>query len=118
MYCQWHMAESHFLETWSDARALDGTASIIQPLIAPLYYTHSAHELIAAFSDKPGQPDYDAVHSYWTEASAHLPTDIDAGWRKWLNDGKFRDEGAAIVWKSKFNASSLAAVATRTRRPD
>ena len=60
------------LETWSDARAYDGTASIIQPLIAPLYYTRSAHDVLAAFSDKPGLPAYDAVRAYWTEASAHL----------------------------------------------
>src|SRR5262249_39596967 len=35
--CQWHLPEAHFLETWSDARAFDGTATIMQPLIAPLY---------------------------------------------------------------------------------
>jgi molybdopterin-containing oxidoreductase family iron-sulfur binding subunit len=42
--CDWHVAESHFLETWGDARAFDGTLSVIQPLIAPLYRTHSARE--------------------------------------------------------------------------
>jgi MoCo/4Fe-4S cofactor protein with predicted Tat translocation signal len=109
-YCQWHVAESHFLEGWSDARAHDGTASIIQPLISPLYYTHSAHEVVAAFSDKPGMPAYDAVRAYWTEASTHLPMAIDAGWRKWLNDGviagtKFEPVNVEL----KFKASSLPA---------
>lgn len=109
-YCQWHVAESHFLESWSDARAHDGTASIIQPLISPLYYTHSAHEVVAAFSDKPGMPAYDAVRAYWTEASTHLPMSIDVGWRKWLNDGvisgtKFQP----INVEPKFNPSSLPA---------
>ncbi|MGB7435196.1 MAG: TAT-variant-translocated molybdopterin oxidoreductase [Candidatus Acidiferrum sp.] len=109
-YCQWHVAESHFLETWSDARGHDGTASIIQPLIAPLYYTHSAHEVVAAFSDKPGMPAYEAVREYWTEASTHLPLSIDAGWRKWLNDGviagtKFNP----VNVESKFNAATLPA---------
>ncbi len=110
-YCQWHVAESHFLETWSDARAHDGTASIIQPLIAPLYYTHSAHDVVAAFSDKPGMPAYDAVRAYWTEVSTHLPASIDVGWRKWLNDGvipgtKFAPVNAEL----KFSAASLPAV--------
>src|SRR2546430_5792987 len=50
--CDWHVAESHFLETWGDARAFDGTLSVIQPLIAPLYHTHSAREALAAFGDR------------------------------------------------------------------
>src|SRR5215472_15321171 len=60
-YCDWHVAESHYLETWGDARAFDGTVSIIQPLIAPLYRTHSMHEVLVAFSDKPSLSAYDAV---------------------------------------------------------
>ena len=109
-YCQWHLAESHYLESWSDARAHDGTASIIQPLIAPLYFTHSAHEVIAAFSDKPGVPAYDAVRAYWTEASVHLPSSLDSGWRKWLNDGVIEGtKSAPINPELKFNAASLPA---------
>src|SRR2546430_891093 len=61
--CDWHVAESHYLETWGDARAFDGTLSVIQPLIAPLYHTHSAREVLAAFSDKPGVTDYDALRT-------------------------------------------------------
>ena len=60
-YCKWHVAESHYLETWGDARAFDGTISVIQPLIAPLYHTRSAFEVLAAFTDKPGLTAYDAV---------------------------------------------------------
>jgi anaerobic selenocysteine-containing dehydrogenase len=40
--CHWHVPEAHFLESWGDARAFDGTVSIIQPLIAPLYDGKSA----------------------------------------------------------------------------
>ena len=109
-YCTWHISESHYLEAWSDARAYDGTASIIQPLIAPLYYTRSAHDVVAAFSDKPGTPGYDLVHNYWTEQSPKLPTSIDAGWKKWLNDGvipgtKFEPVKVDL----KFSAASLPA---------
>src|SRR5579859_4660914 len=44
--CQWHVPATHELESWGDARAYDGTVSIIQPLIAPLYNGKTAHEVI------------------------------------------------------------------------
>lgn len=44
--CTWHVPKLHFLEQWSDARAFDGTISLVQPLIAPLYQGRSSHELI------------------------------------------------------------------------
>ena len=107
---KWHISESHYLETWSDARAYDGTASIIQPLISPLYYTRSAHDVLSAFSDKPGMPAYDAVRGYWSEVSAHQESSIDVGWRKWLNDGVIPGtKFAAITPELKWSATSLPA---------
>ena len=50
--CHWHVPETHFLEAWSDVRSDDGTATIIQPLIAPLYNGKSAHEVVAAIADR------------------------------------------------------------------
>ena len=107
-YCKWHISESHYLESWSDARALDGTISIVQPLISPLYYTKSSHDLVAAFSDKPGMPAFESVRAYWTEASTHSGTSLDAGWRKWLNDGVVAGtKYAPITPELKFSAPSL-----------
>jgi len=65
--CHWHIPEAHFLESWSDARAFDGSATIIQPLIAPLYAGKSPHELLAAFSAQPEASGYDLVRSYWQQ---------------------------------------------------
>ena len=111
-YCEWHIAESHYLETWSDVRAHDGTASIVQPLISPLYYTHSAHDVVAAFSDKPGIQAYDAVRAYWSEESVHLESSVETGWRKWLNDGVIPGtKFAPISPELKFNAASLPPLA-------
>ena len=50
--CQWHISEKHFLEMWSDARAYDGTVSIVQPLIEPLYDSKSIHEVVQLFLRK------------------------------------------------------------------
>ena len=63
--CQWHIPEAHYLESWSDASAYDGTVSIIQPLIAPLYSGKTAHEVLAAFLNEPERSSYEIVRDYW-----------------------------------------------------
>ena len=63
--CDWHIPETHYLESWSDARAYDGTASIIQPLIAPLFGGRSVHELLGAFSESPDRGGLEIVHETW-----------------------------------------------------
>jgi molybdopterin-containing oxidoreductase family iron-sulfur binding subunit len=84
--CEWHIPELHPLEGWSDARAFDGTVTVLQPLIAPLYDdSHSAHELLATFSDQPAAPGHDIVKSYWQ--SQHAGPDFESFWRTTLSDG-------------------------------
>jgi len=63
--CHWHIPQSHYLEAWSDARAYDGTISIIQPVIIPLYAGKSAHEVLDALLSQPVRSDYDIVHDHW-----------------------------------------------------
>ena len=63
--CHWHVPEAHFLESWGDCRAYDGTASIIQPLIAPLYNGRSCHEMIAAMSGDGDKAPHDIIQEYW-----------------------------------------------------
>ena len=63
--CQWHINEAHYLEAWSDTRAYDGTVSIVQPLIAPLYGGKSAHEVLAVFTGASEIAGYDLVRAYW-----------------------------------------------------
>jgi MoCo/4Fe-4S cofactor protein with predicted Tat translocation signal len=104
--CQWHVAESHYLEAWSDARAFDGTVTIVQPLIAPLYQTHSAHELLAAFSDKPGISSYDAARNRLK--AANPAADFEKFWRKTLNDGVLANTAyAPFSLTAKFSPASL-----------
>ncbi|HTK75965.1 MAG TPA: hypothetical protein VL371_11950, partial [Gemmataceae bacterium] len=50
--CQWHLPEAHFLESWGDVRAYDGTACIVQPLISPLYQGRTASEVLASVLDR------------------------------------------------------------------
>ncbi len=65
----WHIPETHYLESWSDVRAYDGTASIIQPMIAPLWDAHSPHELLAVLNGSTPTAAYDIVRAYWQGAA-------------------------------------------------
>ncbi|MCI0336542.1 MAG: TAT-variant-translocated molybdopterin oxidoreductase [Acidobacteria bacterium] len=80
----WHIAETHYLESWGDARAFDGTVSIIQPLIIPLYGGRSPHELLAAMVNQAGKTSYDIVRDYW---KPQLGANFELAWRQSLNDG-------------------------------
>jgi molybdopterin-containing oxidoreductase family iron-sulfur binding subunit len=99
--CQWNLSETHFLEQWSDARAFDGTVSIVQPLIAPLYDSHSIHELVAVLAGKFDVTAYAAVRDFWkrqldTRSTAFGPlatrdgsafASLDDFWRQAVHDG-------------------------------
>jgi MoCo/4Fe-4S cofactor protein with predicted Tat translocation signal len=83
--CQWHVNQAHELEAWGDARAYDGTVSIIQPLIAPLYGGKSAIEFVALLSGQADSTGYDLVRAYWQKQ--HADADFEQFWRKSLHDG-------------------------------
>ena len=108
-YAQWHIPEAHFLEMWGDARSFDGTYSVIQPLIAPLYRAHSAFEVLAVFTDKAGVTPYDAMR----ERMKSMPGggDADKFWRKSLNDGFVAGSSLApLNVSAKLNVESLRPV--------
>ncbi len=68
-YCHWNLPEAHALEGWSDARAYDGTVTIVQPLIAPLYQGRTIIDVLAMFIDAQlGKSSHDIVKDYWTRA--------------------------------------------------
>lgn len=71
--CHWHVSEKHFLEGWGDTRAFDGTVSIVQPLIDPLYGGKSAHEIVQLFfKENYEKKDYDIVREYWQKQTLNL----------------------------------------------
>ncbi len=84
--CHWHVPDTHYLETWGDARGHDGTISIIQPLIAPLYNGRAAHEVLGALIGGLDQTPYQTVRDYWFAKGATEET-----WRQWLHDGVIAD---------------------------
>ncbi|MCW3099448.1 MAG: molybdopterin oxidoreductase, iron-sulfur binding subunit [Chthonomonadaceae bacterium] len=107
--CKWHLPAAHSLEAWSDARAFDGTLSIIQPLIAPLYEgAHSELELLAALTG-PMPNSYDVVYDYW-KAQKPAP-DFEKWWQETLHDGVVKNSAFAT---KPFTLNADAAKATVT----
>ncbi len=97
--CDWHVPAAHFLESWGDARSADGTVSIVQPLILPLYGGKSAVEIANVLLNKGGESGYDAVRATWQkQGSPDGPPDgFEASWRRWLHDGVVPDSAFAAL---------------------
>ncbi len=97
--CHWHIPAAHYLESWGDVRAFDGTVSIIQPLISPLYGGRSAHDLLALLTGSQERTAYEVVRSYWRRSGGQVRRltaetqaqpfsgDYEAWWRRAVHDG-------------------------------
>ena len=83
--CDWHIPEAHYLEAWSDATAFDGTVSIIQPLIEPLYGGKTAHQLLTALTNQPDASSHEIVRNFWR--SQFGEAGFEDFWEKALHDG-------------------------------
>lgn len=100
----WHVPFTHYTEAWGDARAHDGTVSVIQPPIGALYDTAvSAHEMIAMLAGDE-RSGYEVVRDYWQSESGS--SDFEKDWRKSLHDGFV--EGSAFDTTSPSLSGSLA----------
>jgi len=107
---RWHLPEAHYLESWGDARAVDGTASIQQPLIQPLYGGRTVAEVLAVIAGYKDQRAYDIVRNCWL---AQWPAaQADKTWRKCLHDGlipKTASPRVELAPDAKRIAAALAA---------
>jgi MoCo/4Fe-4S cofactor protein with predicted Tat translocation signal len=97
----WHIPAAHYLESWSDARSYDGTVSIVQPLIDPLYGGRSAHDVFQTLLNEPQLSAYEAVRE---TAKPVIKGDFETGWRKALHAGWIEDTAFATSGASKTAA--------------
>jgi molybdopterin-containing oxidoreductase family iron-sulfur binding subunit len=96
----WHIPAAHYLERWGDVRAHDGTANVIQPLIAPLYNGKTAHEVLAAVAGSDDISPYELVKTYWRNRLGE--EGFGKAWRKIVHDGIAPDTAAKshdVEWK-------------------
>jgi len=98
-HVHWHVNGTHYLEQWGDSRAFDGTVSLTQPLVAPLYDGKSPYEFIFSLVGSSEVAGYTIVRDYWQ--GTMTGGDFDAAWRKAVHDGFFA--------KTAFPAKSVSA---------
>jgi len=90
--CQWHLPKTHYLESWGDIRAFDGTASIIQPLIAPLYGAHTEWELLETMLGRRDREGLEIVRDYWRSHGGAI--DFEQWWVQSLQKGAIANTAA------------------------
>src|ERR1051325_9102700 len=87
----WSLNAAHYLESWGDTQAIDGTRAPIQPMIAPLYEPAlSDLEFITLLihKDMTARVDgYEIVRANWRGAMGGVVGDFDKQWRRILHDG-------------------------------
>ncbi|HEX6964287.1 MAG TPA: TAT-variant-translocated molybdopterin oxidoreductase, partial [Gemmatimonadaceae bacterium] len=99
----WFVPAAHYLESWGDARARDGTASIVQPLIAPLYDGRTVDEVLAVLTGARATTAHALVQDAWRTRMGSA--DFDAFWdatlqRGFVSDSAFPRIGTALRWET------------------
>jgi len=97
---QWHIPRAHYLESWGDARASDGTPGVIQPMIEPLHNGHTDTEIFSLLATGRDRRGYDIVRETWREILKG--GDFEKKWNRVLHDGYLKDAKNKIV-KVRFN---------------
>ena len=127
--CHWHLPEAHYLEAWSDTRAFDGTASIVQPLIEPLYQGRSAHELLTVLAGRREAPprtrSCGRTGGSTGRRSGRRPRgDFDDFWQTAVHDGvvpgtayPLRSVSLKEGWEKHLGPGAAPAEGTGTRVP-
>ncbi|MCF7797824.1 MAG: TAT-variant-translocated molybdopterin oxidoreductase [Lentisphaeria bacterium] len=85
---EWHLPQSHYLESWGDARSADGTLSVIQPLIDPLFDSRNAIEVLALINTGSLPKAYELVRETWQSL---VSGPFETAWRRVLHDGVLVD---------------------------
>jgi molybdopterin-containing oxidoreductase family iron-sulfur binding subunit len=78
----WHLPLPHALEEWSDARSPDGLATIVQPVVRPMYDSRSLHEIVASLTADAVPSAREIVRKTWARQLGD-----DAAWAGALKTG-------------------------------
>ncbi len=107
---RWHIPRAHFLESWSDVRTFDGTLSVVQPLIEPLYNGKSEVEFLNLIATGESVTANQLVKQTWQPVLDAGPIDgrrFDVAWRKVLHDGVHTGSAASAA-SLRVNSNAIA----------
>jgi molybdopterin-containing oxidoreductase family iron-sulfur binding subunit len=110
--CTWHLPQAHGLESWGDGRAWDGTLTLRQPLIAPLYDGRSATEVLALASGAETTSGYELVRE--NLGGRTRLADFEEFWRQALHDGVVEESAWEIV-SPRLDPGRLAVAVDKLR---
>ncbi|GEP44926.1 TAT-variant-translocated molybdopterin oxidoreductase [Brevifollis gellanilyticus] len=123
-----HIPAAHYLESWSDVRASDGTYSVVQPMIQPLYDGTSEIEVLLALLgrkkigpvEKPADgsapaedPAYQAVRDTFAQVAGSLD---ETKWNLSLRDGFLKGSGY-VKSSGVINAGAVAGIVSKAKAP-
>lgn len=101
--CQWHLPMAHSLESWGDARSMNGTVSFVQPLITPLYQGRTLIEVLGLIADGQEKNGLLRMQDYWKTRFG--PKDFEGMWKKTLREGILAGSEAKVIERPLKNLS-------------
>jgi molybdopterin-containing oxidoreductase family iron-sulfur binding subunit len=87
---KWFLPRAHTLESWGDVTTFEGQYSVVQPMIKPLFESHSDLEVLGAILGDGVTDGYDIVRRAFAARSGGVLN--EKAWRKGLHDGVFNTE--------------------------
>jgi MoCo/4Fe-4S cofactor protein with predicted Tat translocation signal len=111
----WNFPETHYLESWGDAKTSDGTLVAIQPLIQPLFGGISELEFLGTIAYNEHRSGYEYVRLAFRDlfgigggdlyfGPGHSPSDFEEAWKKFLFNG-FCGAPTQAIAEAKFSAT-------------
>jgi molybdopterin-containing oxidoreductase family iron-sulfur binding subunit len=93
---QWHVPQAHYLESWSDALAEDGSYLALQPMILPLHGGLSDLELMARLGGVPFNDSRELVQETFRNVAKKRwnAFEFEEQWKKFLHDGFLANSAA------------------------
>jgi len=123
-HCDYIAANHHYLESWGDAKPVEGEYSLCQPTISPLFDTRQSQESLLTWAGVENPDYYEYLKNYWKEnifTTQNNQSDFQTFFDQSLHDGVYSQGPRAvtmelIVFGGDLNKASSGI--SRTYKPN